>query len=130
MNLKPIILLTDYQMLRELIKRNQNSELSKDAENLSNELDRAIVIQKEEINKNIIRINSEVEFEEVKSKKVMKFKIVLPEFSNLKEGKISILAPLGTALIGFSQHDSITWKMPSGETQLKVLNVFNENIED
>lgn len=130
MNLKPIILLSDYAMLRELVKRNLNSNLAKDAQQLSNELDRAIVIQKEEINKKIIRINSQVEFEEAKSKRKMKVQIVLPEKSNIKDGKISILAPLGTALIGFSENDSVVWNMPAGEIQLRILSVSNEQTED
>ncbi len=60
----------------------------------------------------------------------MKIQVVLPENADFKNGKISILAPLATALIGFSENDSVTWNMPSGETKLKVLSVSNENIFD
>lgn len=130
MNLKPIILLSEYTLLRDLIKRNLTSNLAKDAQQLSDELDRAIVIQKEELNKNIIRINSHVEFEEIKSKRKMKVQIVLPEKSDIKAGRISILAPLGTALIGFSQNDEVVWNMPAGEIKLRILSVSNEGIED
>ncbi len=60
----------------------------------------------------------------------MKVQIVLPEKSNIKDGKISILAPLGTALIGFSENDSVVWNMPAGEIQLRILSVSNEQTED
>lgn len=130
MNLKPIILLSEYQILRDIVKRNTDTNLTKDVQQLADELDRAIVIQEEELNKKIIRINSEVEFVEQKSKRKMKIQVVLPENADFKNGKISILAPLATALIGFSENDSVTWNMPSGETKLKVLSVSNENIFD
>lgn len=129
MNLKPIILLSEYQILRDLIKRNTDANLTKDVQQLSNELDKAIVIQKEELNKKIIRINSEVEFLEEKSKRKMKIHIVLPENADFKNKKISILAPLATALIGFSENDSVNWNMPAGETKLSIISVSNENSE-
>lgn len=123
MNLKPIILLSEYQSLRELIKRNP-----KEGQQLSEELDRAIVIKEEELNKKIIRIGSEVEFEVVKTKHKMKVQLVLPEESNLKQQKISIFAPLGTALIGFSENDEVEWDMPGGKMTLKILTVSNEHL--
>ena len=125
MNVKPIILLPEYQLLRELIKRNPN-----EGKPLSDELDRAIVIKEEELNKKIIRIGSEIEFEVTKTKQKMKIQLVLPEESNLKEQKISILAPLGTALIGFAENDEVEWEMPGGKMLLKILHVSNEHLEE
>lgn len=123
MNVKPIILLSEYQALRELIKRNP-----KEGTQLSDELNRAIVIKEEELNKKIIRIGSEVEFEVAKTKHKMKVQLVLPEQSNLKQQKISIFAPLGTALIGFSENDEVEWDMPGGKMTLKILTVSNEHL--
>ena len=122
-NLKPIILLSEYQALCDLIKRNP-----KEGHQLSEELDRAIVIKEEELNKKIIRVGSEVEFEVVKTKNKMKIQLVLPEESNLKVQKISIFAPLGTALIGFSENDEVEWEMPGGKMTLKILKVSNEHL--
>ena len=123
-NVKPIILLSEYQELRDLIKRNPN-----ESKQLSEELDRAIVIKEEELNKKIIRVGSEVEFEIVKTKTKMKIQLVLPEESNLKAQKVSIFAPLGTALIGFSENDEVEWDMPGGKMLLKILKVSNEHLE-
>ncbi len=123
MNVKPIILLSEYQALRELIKRNPKEGIP-----LSDELDRAIVIKEEELNKKIIRIGSEVEFEVVKTKNKMQVQLVLPEESNLKQQKISIFAPLGTALIGFSENDEVEWEMPGGKMLLKILSVSNDHL--
>lgn len=123
MNVKPIILLAEYQSLRELIKRNPI-----EGKALADELDRAIVIKDEELNKKIIRVGSEIEFEVVKNKHKMNIQLVLPEESNLKQQKISIFAPLGTALIGFSENDEVEWDMPGGKMLLKILKVSNEHL--
>ncbi|MBA5628551.1 GreA/GreB family elongation factor [Moheibacter lacus] len=128
MKLKPIIELADYQILRNLIKRNQDQKVLKEAKQLSDELDRAIVIKNEELNPKIIRIGSEIEIEEAKSKRKMKIQLVLPEEANLPAGKVSLLAPLGVALIGFSENDEVNWEMPGGSTMIKILNVSNEHL--
>lgn len=129
MNLKPIVLLSDYQILRDLIKRNADSRVAKEVKQLSDELDRAIVIKEDELNKKIIRIGSEVEIEEKKSKRKMKVKLVMPQEANLAEGKISLFAPLGVALIGFSEGDEVKWEMPAGTTHLQILSVNNDDLD-
>ncbi len=123
MNLKPIILLSEYQILRELIKRNP-----KEGQSLSEELNRAIIIKEEELNKKIIRLGSHVEFMIQKTNLEKKIQLVLPEESNLNQQKISIFAPLGTALIGFSENDEVEWEMPGGKMLLKITNVSNEQL--
>lgn len=123
MNLKPIILLSEYQLLRELIKRNP-----KEGQSLSDELNRAIVIKEDELNKKIIRLGSNIEFVIQKTNHKRNIQLVLPEESNLNQQKISILAPLGTALIGFSENDEVEWEMPGGKMLLKITNVSNEHL--
>lgn len=121
MDLKPIILLSEYKLLRELIKQNP-----KEGKPLSDELNRAIVIKENELNKKIIRIGSQIEFLIVKTQKKMDIQLVLPTESNFKQQKISIFAPLGTALIGFSEKDEVEWEMPGGKILLKITNVSND----
>jgi len=130
MELKPIIKLNEYQALRELIKQHENGALAKDAIQLASELNRAIVIQNEEEfdAENTIRIGSIIEIEVTKMNRTMKYKLVFPEESDLKANKISILAPLGTALIGFKANDEVIWQMPGGATELKILSVDNSEI--
>lgn len=129
MEIKPIVLLSEYQILRDLIKRNTDQRVAKEVQQLSSELDRAIVIKEEEINEKIVRIGSEVEIEEMKSKRTMKVRLVLPTEANLAQGKVSLLAPLGVALIGFSEGDEVNWEMPAGITQIRILKVNNEDLD-
>ena len=45
---------------------------------------------------------------------------MFPTEANFSEGKISVLAPIGTAILGYKQGDTIKWPVPSGVRQLKV----------
>lgn len=121
----PVLTLTDYQLLRELTKSSQNSTSKKEIMQLSQELDRAIVNKDDVLEDNIVRINSFVEIEDTKAKQRMKIQIVLPSLSNIKEGKVSVIAPLSIALIGFKENDEVDWEMPAGVKSLRIISVSN-----
>lgn len=121
----PTFCKTDYQFLRELILKSKNSTNTKEANQLSQELDRAIISKENEMDHSVIRINSHVTIEDVKAKKQMKIQIVLPSASDVKLGKISILAPLSVAIIGFKENDEVDWELPAGIKTLKIIAVDN-----
>jgi len=121
----PILTITDYNMLRELTKKAKDSSNIREIALLTQELDRAIINKEDILDETIIRINSHVVIEDVKTQKQMSIQIVMPSQSNLKEGKISILAPLCVAVIGFKENDEVEWQLPSGIKTLKVIAVSN-----
>ncbi|CAA9200128.1 Regulator of nucleoside diphosphate kinase [Flavobacterium bizetiae] len=124
----PTFCKTDYHFLRELISKSKNSTNAKEANQLSQELDRAVISKESELDNSVIRINSYVTIEDVKAKKQMKIQIVLPSFADLKQSKISILAPLSVAIIGFKENDEVDWELPAGIKTLKI--VFVNNIAE
>jgi regulator of nucleoside diphosphate kinase len=124
----PTFCKTDYQFLRELILKSKNSTNTKEANQLSQELDRAIIRKESELDHSVIRINSQVTIEDVKAKKQMKIQIVLPSASDVKLGKISILAPLSVAIIGFKENDEVDWELPAGIKTLKIVAVDNSAV--
>ncbi|MFH7002253.1 GreA/GreB family elongation factor [Flavobacterium bizetiae] len=121
----PTFCKTDYHFLRELISKSKNSTNAKEANQLSQELDRAVISKESELDNSVIRINSYVTIEDVKAKKQMKIQIVLPSFADLKQSKISILAPLSVAIIGFKENDEVDWELPAGIKTLKIVSVNN-----
>lgn len=128
--MKPIPTFTaaEYQLLKNLAKQNITSSNAKDMALLNGELDRAVIIKDGVIEKNIIRINSFVTIEDMSAKRQMKFQIVLPSLANVKENKVSILAPLSIAIIGFKEKDQVEWELPAGTKTLKIVAV--ENLSD
>jgi regulator of nucleoside diphosphate kinase len=121
----PVFSKKDYQFLRELILKSKNETNTKEIGQLSQELDRAIISEESILDNSIIRINSHVTIEDVKANKQMKIQIVLPSLSDVKERKISILAPLSVAIIGFKENDQVDWELPSGIKTLKIIEVNN-----
>lgn len=92
---------------------------------LSEELKTAHIIDDEEMPYDVIRFNSKVtvQFGNEVEKKVQ---LVIPMDRNVKENKISVLTPLGSALIGYSKGDSILWNFPNGTQHIHISEVEQE----
>ena len=121
----PVLTITDYNILRELVKNAKDSTNIREIALLTQELDRAIVNKEGVFDESIIRMNSHVTVEDTKTKQQMKIQIVMPSQSNIKEGKVSILAPLSVAIIGFKENDEVEWQLPAGIKNLKIIAVTN-----
>jgi regulator of nucleoside diphosphate kinase len=125
MKLTPILTKSDYTILRKLVKSAKDASNIREIALLTQELDRAIVKEEDVFDANIIRINSFAIIEDVNSKQQMKIQIVMPSLANLKEGKVSVLAPLSVAIIGFKENDQVDWMLPSGNKVLRIITVTN-----
>jgi regulator of nucleoside diphosphate kinase len=97
-------------------------ETQKSLKRLLEELKTAQIVDNEELPKEIIRLNSKVSIESENgwSKTIQ---IVIPSDRDLKNDKISVLTPMGAALIGYAQSDAIIWDFPKGLQQLKIVAV-------
>jgi regulator of nucleoside diphosphate kinase len=97
-------------------------ETQKSLKRLLEELKTAQIVDNEELPKDIIRLNSKVSIESENgwSKTIQ---IVIPSDRDLKNDKISVLTPMGAALIGYAQSDAIIWDFPKGLQQLKIVAV-------
>ena len=121
----PVLTITDYNILRELVKNAKDSTNIREIALLTQELDRAIIKKEGVLDASIIRMNSNVTVEDIKTKQQMNIQIVMPSQSNIKDGKVSILAPLSVAIIGFKENDEVEWQLPAGIKNLKIINVTN-----
>jgi regulator of nucleoside diphosphate kinase len=120
---KPTVTLSaeDYERLSALAHaaRKRTPDL---AEELVEEIERAHVLPKGKHPQHIVRMNSEVEFRDDTTEKVQRVTLVYPEEADISQRKVSVLTPVGTALIGLQTGHSIAWAAPNGEPrQLTVL---------
>ncbi len=121
----PVILCEeDYLLLKRLVGSNSGS--SPDEMTLSHEIMRATVVKNEEFPSDTIRINSRVRIKDLANGKESEFTIVMPQEADIQKMKISILTPMGAALIGFRPGQTVTWKMPPGLKEFKILKVKYE----
>lgn len=98
----------------------------KNLEDLRGELKKAKLVNSENIPIDIVRLNSKVAIRSAEDTKVMNVVLVTPDKANIKEQKISIFAPIGTALIGFRKGQQINWEVPAGKKTFTILEVINE----
>ncbi|MEZ0393359.1 MAG: nucleoside diphosphate kinase regulator, partial [Pseudobdellovibrionaceae bacterium] len=101
---------TDYQKLSSLIDFADPVT----AELLQEELDRAAVVLTDQLPQDVVTMNSKVEFKDLDSGEDFVMTLVFPENANIKENKVSILAPVGAALIGLRVGQTMSWPTPRG----------------
>jgi len=123
--MKPILSEKDFQIIHDLIKNQSAIQQTKEIRYLAEELKKAKVVKDNKIGADIVQLNSTVQVEDQSTNKTMDFKIVLPSQADLNEKKISILAPIGIALIGFKKDQLVEWQMPAGKRTLKIVKVEN-----
>ncbi|RRV39007.1 nucleoside diphosphate kinase regulator [Pseudomonas sp. o96-267] len=118
MNSTPTITITrlDMQRLERLL--DSLDEFGPGAEALQAELDRADVVGHDEVPAGVVTMNSRVHCREESSGKDYHLTLVYPQDAG-GEGKVSILAPVGSALLGLSVGQHIDWPAPGGK-QLKL----------
>jgi regulator of nucleoside diphosphate kinase len=113
----------DVKRLRDLIATSANPQSSY-LKQLEAELDRATVVPPQQVPGDVITMNSTVRLRDLDSGDEMTYTIVFPDQADVRQGKISILAPIGTALIGYRVGDTLTWEVPAGVAKIKVLDLL------
>lgn len=113
----------DRQRLTDLLdealavaKPAQRRELS----DLARELKNASVVPPDQVPPDLVTMNSRVKLRDLDSNAEFDYTLVFPDHTNVAEGKISVLAPIGTAMLGYRVGDTFSWQVPSGERRLKI----------
>ena len=91
---------------------------------LRTELERATIIPPEQTPADVITMNSQAELLDLDSGERMQLTVVFPRDADAEKGKISVLAPLGTAMLGQRVGDEFEWPVPYGSRRLKVMAVL------
>ena len=87
---------------------------------LRTELQRAKIVDSEEVPSDVITMDSTVRLRDLDTDEVETYTLVYPNQANIAENKLSILAPIGTAILGYRLGDVIRWRVPSGKRRLRV----------
>jgi len=89
-------------------------------DHLESELDRAQVVPSADVPPDVVTMNSEIAVRDVDSNEEMTFAVVFPSEANVNRRKISILAPIGTAVLGYRVGDTIEWNVPGRTRRLRI----------
>ena len=87
---------------------------------LRDELDRAVIVPAESIPSDVVTMNSKLVLRDLTTDEQFTCTLVFPGLANIEMGFVSVLAPIGTALIGYRVGDTIEWDVPAGKTTIRV----------
>jgi regulator of nucleoside diphosphate kinase len=91
---------------------------------LKAELERAMVVSPQDIPADVITMNSTVSLIDTETGEEETYTLVFPEDADLAQGKVSILAPIGTGMFGYRVGDVFEWEVPAGKRRLLVKKII------
>ena len=120
-----IITETDVKRLADLlaVAEEFNYKDRDDLKKLVTELERAKVVNSPEVPRDVVTMNSKVVIVDEDTQEEMVYTLVYPKDANVEAGRLSVFAPLGTAILGYREGDTIEWEVPRGTRRLRVKEV-------
>ncbi len=116
----------DRDRLEELIgvAENFSTQSRKDLEALAEELERAEVVQSKDVPPDVVTMNSKVVLRDLDTSEKMTCVLVFPRNANIDIGAVSVLAPVGTAILGYAKGDVVEWPVPSGIRRICIEDIL------
>jgi regulator of nucleoside diphosphate kinase len=96
----------------------------KDLDALAQELAKAEVVPPQNIPPDVVTMNSKVVIRDVDTSETMTYTLVFPDKADIDAGAISVLAPVGMAMLGYASGDVVKWPVPSGIRRIRIEDVL------
>lgn len=93
---------------------------------LAEELDSAEVVEPGEVPEDVVTMRSRVQVLDMVSREPATYTICYPIEADIESGKLSVLAPIGTALLGYREGDVVEWPVPGGVRVLKIERILHQ----
>ncbi|HRY45265.1 MAG TPA: nucleoside diphosphate kinase regulator [Thermoanaerobaculia bacterium] len=110
----------DRKRLQALLSRPTDTMDRDDVSDLVAEVQRAVVVPASEIPPDVITMNSRARLLDLDQLTTLDYTVVFPENADFAAGRISVVAPIGAAMLGYRVGDEIEWVVPSGPRRLRV----------
>jgi len=113
----------DFQRLKNMIAEMsaiRNSDTLGYLARLEEEIDSATIMSKDEMPAGIVTMDSTVSFVEEDTGESFFYTLTWPQSADIEQNKISILAPVGMALLGYAAGDTVEWDVPSGRKRYRI----------
>ena len=123
-----VITEANYQRLHRLIESSKRSHRldSGHLDDLEQALEEAIVVESGEVPPDVVTMNSLVRMRDMENGLELTYQIVFPRDANVTEKRISVLAPIGSALLGLRSGATVEFMAPSGIRRFRILNVEHQ----
>ena len=110
----------DRKRLQALLSRPTEAMDRDDVSGLVSEVQRAVVVPASEIPPDVITMNTRARLLDLDQRTTLDYTVVYPEDADFAAGRISVVAPIGAAMLGYRVGDEIEWVVPSGPRRLRV----------
>ena len=110
---------SDMQRLRAVLDVHQSGA----SDDLDAELHRALVVPEDAMPSDVVTMDRDVVYEDIDTLAQRRVRLVYPQHSDPKKGWISVLAPIGSALLGLRVGQSIEWQVPTGRKRVRIVSV-------
>lgn len=115
---------TDLQRLCRVVAAELELSVDRRLTELIAELERAEIVLSDEIPDDVVTMNSTVVLRDVDTDETETYTLVYPNHADIARNRLSVLAPVGTAILGYQVGDVIRWRVPSGVRRLRVEDVI------
>jgi regulator of nucleoside diphosphate kinase len=118
-----IITENDLERLLKLVAYENEFGKAKDSieiQALEKELRRATVVDARDIPAHVVTMNSKFVVKDLDTEELIEYTLVYPEDADVFEDKISIMAPIGTAVLGYAVGDAFDWHVPDGVVKYRI----------
>ena len=122
----------DEARLRGLLASRAGDRRGRDQEHLlelAEELERAFVVDANDVPGGVVMLHSRVQVMDLTSGERRELTLVFPSEADPAAGRISVLAPLGCALMGYREGDIVEWEMPGGLRRLQIMEALPGSLQ-
>lgn len=122
---KLIITAADREYLEELLDSDFAKVVrpSKLCDDLRAELARADIVPSDKVPRDVVTMNSTITLRDLESDETETYTLVYPADADIAHSRLSVLAPIGTAILGQCVGDELRWRVPAGWRRLRVEHV-------
>jgi len=129
MNERPIYITSeDHAKLRLLLESLGPTNRQGPVQKLRSELDRAVVLEPSAAPAGVVTMGAQFEIEDLATGEVDAYTLVFPERADVEQHKLSILAPIGTAVLGYTEGDEVEWATPGGLRRFRIARVTRAEV--
>ena len=112
----------DHRVISKLLEDRQHHSTphAQTTTKLRGELERAILLDDADLPPDTVKLHSRVRLRDLDTGEVDEWTLTLPDESDVERRRLSILAPVGSAIIGFAKGDQIEWETPGGLCHIQI----------
>ncbi len=112
----------DKKRLEDILAETSASSVRdrQDLKMLQAELELAKVVDSNKIPSTVVTMNSKLRFRDLDSDAETEVTLVFPIEANFDAGRLSVMSPIGTAMLGYSEGETIEWTVPAGKRRIKI----------